>query len=94
MPSAASAALCIAGERLCATGQPSTPRRLHHFFLHAGGCPPFFFTAASYAAAFFFEFGVGLGEDLLAAAVGAGDVVEVVHVRRVRGGVDRGFARV
>ena len=28
IPSEASAALCIAGERLCATGQPSTPRRL------------------------------------------------------------------
>ena len=26
-PSSASAALCIAGERLCATGQPRTPRR-------------------------------------------------------------------
>src|SRR4051812_14978721 len=80
MPSASNAALCICGERECSTGHPSTPARR---VVPRSRSP------------------TGMREELVVvvreempAAVALGDVIEVVHLRRVGGGLKRLQTRV
>ena len=90
----ASAAFCIAGERLCATGQPRTPRRVLTCACSTGGCPPLFGDGRPVGGGVGFELRRRDRELVLAAAVRAGHVVHVGHVGRVGGGPDRRQPRV
>src|SRR3954452_20154509 len=97
MASAANAAWWMAGERLCATGQPATAvstRALTRALALGGRFTAFLRPGAVVLRDIALELRVGAGERMRAVAARLDDVEEVFRPRRVRGRLQRGEPRV
>src|SRR4051812_32866696 len=97
MPSAANAALCIAGERLWATGQPATAvriRALTPLLALGGGIPALLGARGVVLRHVALELSIARRERVRSVPARLHDVEEVVHVRRMRRRLERSQARI